>query len=67
MAKKEVPLTLDHCQVKDCQLHAVFCECYSHKHSWGKKHKDWFDERTFSSYWMRNTISTKPTTETPSP
>ncbi|KAH3737585.1 hypothetical protein DPMN_019261 [Dreissena polymorpha] len=41
--------------------------CSSHKHPWGKKHKDRFDERTLSSYWMRNTTFTKPTSQTPSP
>ncbi|KAH3804326.1 hypothetical protein DPMN_132610 [Dreissena polymorpha] len=41
--------------------------CYSHRHPLGKNHKDWFDERTLSRYWMRNTTSTKPTSETPSP
>ncbi|KAH3805830.1 hypothetical protein DPMN_134139 [Dreissena polymorpha] len=40
--------------------------CYNHRHPWGKKHKDWFDERTLNSYWMRNTTSTKPTSETQS-
>ncbi|KAH3790453.1 hypothetical protein DPMN_168653 [Dreissena polymorpha] len=41
--------------------------CYSHIHPWGKKHKGWCDERKLSSYLMRNTTSTKPTLETPSP
>ncbi|KAH3821715.1 hypothetical protein DPMN_123482 [Dreissena polymorpha] len=37
---------------------------YSHRHPWCKKLKDWFDEKTLSSYWMRNTTCTKPTSET---
>ncbi|KAH3873968.1 hypothetical protein DPMN_037209 [Dreissena polymorpha] len=39
LAKKEGPFTLEHCQVKDCQLQAVLCECSRGALDWASLRK----------------------------